>query len=738
MLPRPLTSFIGREDERRRGCAEVSSHRLVTVTGPPGVGKTRLAVEIAADLDAAFDGRCWFVDLTAVSAPALVETTVLAAVDSAVFDGEAAAVFARRLGGARALLVLDNCEQVREATAEIVLRLTEAAEGLHVLVTSRVSLGLAGEHLLPLTPLDVDGAAVALFLDRARSDGAAVDDDRATRDAARAVCQQLDGLPLAIELAAAQVRHLGVERLARLLDEPLQALPHAPKRARLAQRPLADAIAASHRLCTPAQQQAWAALSVFAGDFGVDEASMILAASAADGEPHALLGALVDQSILMTVPREGAMRYRLLATLAAFGRAELARHGREPAVRDAHARWYARIGADLELGWVGPGQAERLRRADAEIANLRAAADHVISSGRHTDLLHDLVALPAAELWWTTGRIDEGGYWLARALGAHREPDGLRGRLLMLAATFAYAARKLDDGDAYLAELDALALPGAYAVGARAFAAGFGLIQHGELEQAVDVLRAGIAVADAEPALVRMQLRSRQLLVFACNGLRRNAAETCDEMLAISQHAGEDYYRAFAEQMLALRAWRRGDAEAARGHLDRALHGSIDFADRPENADLLRVAGLIEERWGDPQVAATLMAAAGTTDRVRLQPAMLGTDELAEPVARLRRYAAAARTGAGMSAREALAFAVRRTNGWAPTPRQLQVADLIRAGRANKQIAVELGLSPKTVEGHIARLMAGLGVSSRAQIAAWAAHPDPAAVFTSPASGPAR
>lgn len=735
MLPRPLTSFIGRGAEAHAVRAGVAESPVVTVVGPPGVGKTRLAIEVAAASGPVFGDRVWFVELAPLaSADAdLVAPAVLAAVGAPARGGDTVAELLRYLGDEPALLVLDNCEHLREAVAGLALSIADACPGAHLLATSRSELGLAGGRIVAVEPFPAAESgragqeAVSLFLDRARSSGAALADDTATRERVAAICARLDGLPLAIELAAARARTLGLEQLGALLDRPLEALSGA-RLASPPQRSLRDSIAWSHRLCSPEERRAWEALAVFAGSFDLPAAVAVLDAEAA----IELVEALVAQSILLTAPAGDGVRYRLLETLRAYGLERLRERGEEDAARDRHVAWYAGIGAALETEWVGPGQAARLERAARELDNLREAADHVLSTGRRPELLRGLVALPAAELWWTTGRLDEGLFWLRRTIDAHREPDELRVRALVLTATFAFARRLLEEGMACLRELRALTRNSTdpYVIGARAFAEGFGQVQAGDPGGAVETLRAGLRVADEHEELIRVRVRARQILVFALNGLGRDAdaAVVCRELAAIAAGAGDEYYRAFADQMLALYAWRAGDREAARRHADAALRASLDFADRPENADLLLVSALLEERWGDRHRAAALMSAAGATDTVGLRPGTIAAEDVDRVVARLSGRAAdqdARRLGASLTAREAIAFALDRERpgpGRAPSPltaRELEVARLIALGLANKQIAAELGLSPKTVEGHIARTMAKLGATSRVQIATW-------------------
>ena len=740
MLPRPLTSFVGRQTERANGVRLIESAAIVTIVGPPGVGKTRLAIEIVRG-GGHFRDRSWFADLGTVTAPALVVSAVLAAIGVPAREEDGAEQIIRRIGTESALLVLDNCEHLVSAVGDLVLRLAADCPGLHVLTTSRIELGVSGERLLVLEPLQTptsQGAetdATVLFVDRAEAAGAVIGTSETERLAVGRICAGLDGLPLAIELAAARTRTIGLQRLAAMVADPLAAAGKPPRVSLLPLRPLRDSIAWSYQLCLPTECTAWAMLAVFTGSFTLDAALAVLTDTGHPAPSVDLVEMLVRQSVVMTeTDARGAVRYRMLDTIREYGRTRLIAEGLEERAVDAHGTWYAARGAELETEWVGPGQSERLRLVEQDLPNIRSAAATVLTRRRRLELLTGLVALPAAELWWTTGRLDEGLYWLRRGLEVCTAPDGLRFRLLVLGATFASAWRRLDEAEGYLIELRCLAAAGddPYRVGAAAFAEGFAAAQRGDHEHAVAVLTDGIRVADADDQLIRMQLRSRQLLIFALNGLRQDAvaARVCAQVIVIADRLGEAYYRAYADQMLALYAWRRGSRTVAQAHARAALRSSLDFPERPENADLLLVSALIEQRWGDPLRAVALHSAAEATDRIGLRPATLDSADVIDAVRQLSAVpgAAAARTaGSSFTAREAIAFALgprlsaRRHGPAVPfTTRELEIANLIAMGMANKQIAARLELSPKTIEGHVTRLMAKLGVTSRVQIATWA------------------
>lgn len=741
MIPRPLTTFIGRQPESRLLRDSVRGHPLTTVVGPPGVGKTRLAVETVRDLAAEFGDRCWFVDLAPVGAPELVAPTVLAAIGAPSREADVLTDLARAIPAEPALLLIDNCEHVASTVAGLAVALLGRCPRLSVLATSRSELGVAGERVVGVQPFDTapsggrPSEAVELFYERADARGAGLGRDDATLELIARICARLDGLPLAIELAAARARVLSLATLDELVVEPLGVLTSAPPQSALPQRSLQASIAWSHRLCSADEQRAWEALAVFAGSFSLPAARAVLAVVDTELSAVDVLDALVARSLLQTVAdTRGGLRYRMLETLRAFARGRLETRAADAArVRRAHAAWYAAIGDDLEVSWVGPGQSEKLADAERDLANIREAAGYAIAASE-AQLVRGLVLRPAAELWWAGGRLEEGMYWLRRTLAM----PGLGGevliRALVLAATFGYGLRLLGEGDDHLDRLTELCrtTDDPYTHGARAYAAGFGQIQHGDPAAAVRTLHGGLRIADADPAFIRMSLRTRQLLAYAYNmlGDEASAAQTCDQIVGYAEPTGEAYFLAFAHQMYAFYAWRRDDRHAARVHARTALDVCLGFPRRPENADLLAVCALIEDRWGDPRRAAILLAAARAADRIDLRPTTTTARDAAEAVAAITQRPADPVThsiGAAMGIDEALAFARGKAGrpGGAErvvfTPRETEIRHMIRLGMANKQMARALGLSPKTVEGHIARLMVKLGVNSRVQIATWTA-----------------
>jgi predicted ATPase/DNA-binding SARP family transcriptional activator len=365
---RPLSPTIGRDAERAAVTAALRNARLLTLVGPGGAGKTRLATEVAVDRSDQSDAGTWFVDLAGVLDVDLLAQTVASTLRVADHAGdEEEALFATLGERGQVLLVLDNCEHVVEGCAAFVGRLLRRCRSARVLATSRCTLGVDGEVVLPVGPLS-DDDAVELLQERARGVGSQLGDpDRAML---LTLCRSVDSLPLAIELVAGQLRVLTVTELAARLDDRLRFSGRrndAPER----QRTLHDTIAWSHRLLPSDTQAAFSRLGVFSGTFTIDAAAAVCATD--DVLSH--LSILLDHSMLVRDATDDGVpaRYRLLETLRLFALEQLVAAGDEASVRRAHAAWYEEVARRAGPHLHGPEEAEWTVRLDADDANLHAA-----------------------------------------------------------------------------------------------------------------------------------------------------------------------------------------------------------------------------------------------------------------------------------------------------------------------------------------------------------------------------
>ncbi|HWH35235.1 MAG TPA: BTAD domain-containing putative transcriptional regulator [Acidimicrobiales bacterium] len=424
-LPTRLSSFVGRDGALRQVADSLDRHRLVTLVGPGGVGKTSLAVEAAATHPVT-DGT-YFVALAGLSDPAAVAPAVACVLGIAdPGPGPAGQTLGRALAHRQVLVVIDNCEHLVEACARLVEELLTTSAGTRILATSREPLDVAGEAQLPVPPLDTDDA-VALFADRARlvdpafsleSDG----------DGVRAVCERLDGIPLAIELAAGWVRSMPVADLAERLEGDLRLLSGGRRTAEARHRTLRATIDWSHDRLDRRQQSLLRRLSVFRGGWTVGAAEAVAAgAEVAAGEVLELLAGLVDRSLV--VAHHG--RFRLLETIRHYATERLDRAGEGEEVRERHARYFLALAEEADAAVRGPQQARWLARLRAEDDNLGAALAWCREGPPRRRAL-GLRLAGALGWYWYLGRQIDGRRELAATLSQDTAAtDGQRARALL-------------------------------------------------------------------------------------------------------------------------------------------------------------------------------------------------------------------------------------------------------------------------------------------------------------------
>src|SRR5215510_3547170 len=451
-LPAELTSFVGRRGELAEVRRLLAGSRLVTLTGVGGVGKTRLALRAAAGLARAFPGGEWLVRLDQLRDEALVAQAVAGALGLQDRGGYApAAALADYLAGRRLLLVLDNCEHLVDAVAELADLLLRAVAGLRVLATSRESLTIDGESVLPVPPLPVPPPgrrltaaeltrfpAVGLFAERAAQvvPGFAVTEANAA--AVAGICRRVDGLPLAIELAAARLPVLSAEQIDARLGDRLGLLTGGSRTQPARQQTLRASIEWSYELCSRAERLLWARLSVFADGFELDAAERICADDRlAAGQVLDLLAALAGKSILTAEHSEGVARYRLPETLREYGHERLQESGEETALRRRHRDWHEQLARQAETDWLSPRLAEWVARLLREHANVQAAQDFCQAEPGEAEAGLRIALHVWLLYYWSAGHVSEGRYRLSQVLARAHEPTVWRARGLLLAGYLA-------------------------------------------------------------------------------------------------------------------------------------------------------------------------------------------------------------------------------------------------------------------------------------------------------------
>lgn len=440
-LVAPLTSFVGRRPEIEAADGLLNRHRLVTLTGPGGAGKTRLAAHVAADRPDQHPDGVWWVDLATTTDSAAVAETMAEAVGAPVIGGRVPAL-RTHLATWRALLCLDNAEHLLDAVASTVEAVLHGCPRVTVLVTSREPLGLPGEAVLAVPPLS-DDDALSLFVDRARLAQPAFALDAAGEAAIRSIAAHLDGIPLALELAAAWVRTLTPQQVEAGLDDRFALLVRGPRGAQRRQRTLFGSIDWSHALLDRTDRIVLRRLAVFAGTFGLSAARELCAGGAVTAaEVLPALGRLVDKSLVVADVRADESRYRLLETIRAFATARLVEAGEDTALRERHLDWFRRF--------VEAAEADREAEADGwrqamviEYENLRAALEWGLAAEDPAPARH--LAAGLAWLWHSDRRGREGIGLLRRAIDVvPEERSGLQARLRTGLALVADTAGPLD------------------------------------------------------------------------------------------------------------------------------------------------------------------------------------------------------------------------------------------------------------------------------------------------------
>ena len=452
-LPAQLSAFIGRDREVAEVRALVESARLVTLTGAGGCGKTRLALQVAAELlDGSGDG-VWLAELAAVTDQDAVPAAICDALRLAVHPGRPALeALLDALALQDVLIVVDNCEHLIGGCAKTAEAIVRHCPRVHLLATSREPLGIGGEIIYRVPSLSLPGPdgsaalapgssdAVALFAERARAHGVVLDVDGQAGPLVVSVCRRLDGMPLAIELAAARLRSMSLAELHDRLDQRFRLLTGGSRTALERQQTLRAAVGWSYSLLTGAERVLLARLSVFAGGFDLDAAEAVCGSGDLDVLAVAdLLGSLVDKSLVVAEPAGAGLRYRLLETIRLFAAERLVEAGDDEAAAVAAAHWAHFLSvAEAAAGYLtGPEQGEWLARLDADLANLRRAAGYAAGRPDGTALVLRLGAALGWRYWLARSREQEALDLLVPVL---RRPDAGAHPALFAAALTAAAA----------------------------------------------------------------------------------------------------------------------------------------------------------------------------------------------------------------------------------------------------------------------------------------------------------
>jgi non-specific serine/threonine protein kinase len=752
-LPAELTSFVGRRPELREVKRLLGTTRLLTLTGSGGAGKTRLALRAAADLSRGFPDGAWLVSLAPVQDPLLVPHAVFSALGvQDLSAGLSLSSLTGYLAGKQMMLVLDNCEHLLDGCAVLASTLVRSCPGLRVLATSRQALGVAGEVRMVVPPMSLpevgsgnaveqalSSDAVWLLSERAAAVVPGFTIDAGNAAGAAELCQRLDGIPLALELAAVRLGSLSLDQLNQGLAEELSILGGGNRGAEARQQTLEATIGWSYRLLDEQERLLWARLSVFAGGFEADAVTEVCCDPRLPAQQIArVLGALVDKSILERQLEGSSARYGLLDTLRQYGRQRLRERGEEVATQKRHLDWICALAGSI--GAWDDRQAEAFVRMSKERDNVWAALDFCSREPGE-------VAAGAGAAWnmmvfWACrGPFSDVRRVLTALAEAAPQRSLARARLLWVAAVMAHrendytACEALCEASLRIGtELrDVAVVAWSLVVGA------IPLWAKGDLAGARQRLESALTVAELmQVTHVELDARSTLCGILTAVGELDRAIELGEEALAMSKSLGELWARGFALNYLGQATWLAGDRPRGEAMAREAAACKHALDDRNGLAIVLETLAWMAAELGQHERAAHLLGAA---ERVHYETSQTlielfrAQHERSESAARgelgATSYAAAFARGRAMTIGDGVAFALGGGQRPKPSPagkleqrsdltgRQLEIARLIADDLSNKQIAARLFLSERTVEAHVTNMLNKLGLNSRVQISRW-------------------
>ncbi|MEU9012379.1 LuxR C-terminal-related transcriptional regulator [Streptomyces sp. NPDC048479] len=750
---------------RRHEVAEVrnrlSGSRLVTLTGVGGVGKTRLASHVAAEVRSAFPDGVWLIELAGLENSELLAQTVAEALEIRDHSSRGPLdILTEHLRDKRTLVILDNCEHLLPQCAVLADSLLRSAPDLKILATSRQVLGLPYEHTLAVPTLGLPSTgkprlslkslarcdAVRLFTERAGAVLPGFSVTEANREAVERICRQLDGIPLGIELAVVRLRALSVQQLLERLDDRFQLLTAGSRAVLPRHQTLRALIDWSYVLCTGQERLLWARASVFTGGFDLEAAEEVCSGDSISREEILdVVTGLVDKSVLLREEPHSTVRYRLLDTLRQYGREQLVAAGHTAPLQRRHRDYYRRLAAEARAELFGPSQVAWFARLHLEHTNLRTALEYSFAESGEAETGLSM----ASDLlyhWITSYYLGEGRRWLDEGLAVCTEPNQVRARALWTNSWLAVIQSETAAAAAMLEESGKLGkrLADDSVVAYTALYSGMIAMYRGDAESAIGLYEDAVARHQAVNDPVGLALALIRLsLVHSFLGDSPRAIAFGEESLRVCDTYGEGWHRAYTTMALGIEVWRQGDARRA-AELEKASLVFNRSLDDPlgvgVNLEVLAWIAATEEQY---ERAARLLGVLQTVWQAIGAPLsgyghlVKYHDECASRTSRAlgaTAFRAAVRKGSQLSYAEALGYALEEHPAAEPsgederpsplTRRETEIAHLVAQGLSNKEIAATLVIAQRTAEGHIEHILSKLGFTSRAQVAVWVLERD--------------
>lgn len=764
-IPAESTTFVGRRRELSDLRRSLADARLVTIVGPGGVGKTRLATRIATDLERGFTHGAWWVELAEARDTAMVTDAVLTGLGLRSQSAERPMqTLVASLRERELLIVLDNCEQVLGISAQLVAEVLRAAPGVRVIATSREPLQVAGERVIPLPPLELPTAAagqgpaelrhneaVALFADRAAAASGTFELTSANQLAVVDLCRRLDGLPLAIELAAVRTRVLSAEQILARLTDRFALLTGGGRAALPRHQTLRTTIDWSYDLLSASEQELMRRLSVFGGRFTLDDVEAVCSFDRASAD-WVLDGmtALVDKSLVAKEEVGGIACYRLHETMREYASGRLREAGEVEPLDEAYVEHYQsrfrELRADLlhniqTILHTGDAVAHRtvqwLNLVDLEMDNIRAALQKCLAD---SDWRRGLELATSIGYYWVTRGTAEGMRWFDDLLATADGAEAGLARAHYFRGWLSMQAGDVDGARVSLARAIDAARAGQQMqqLSESLSAASIAARMAGDPATAKDLLEEAEAMTpdlDHYPASIGlMQARAIDALF---EGDLASAEAASNEGARLSRGIGDLYYLELMLTNLGFVAMIRGDTSGSLARLSEGLRISKETDNRPGQSALLRLLAAVATTSGDPRRAARLFGAGealvspGIASMGPFDPEVARARESAIAALSSEKFEAEVAVGRRLSRDGALRFALGDSDDIAEAieqggagplaKREAEVATLIAEGLSNKQIGARLFISERTVATHVRNILNKLGFDSRAQIASWVA-----------------
>jgi len=763
-LPTELTSFLGREAELSELKELVGKSRLVTISGAGGLGKTRIALHLAADLIDGFPDGVWLVELAALPDPTLAVGAFAKSVGVREVPGTPLLqTLTAHLQTRKCLIVIDNCEHLIDECARLSKHLIAKCPDVTILATSRELLGVPGEQLRRLAPLALPPAtgklsarelmeseAVRLFVDRAWPNQPVPEFDEHRASTILRICQRLDGIPLAIELAAARAKVMTVDDLLVRLDDRFRLLTGGGRTAGPRQQTLRATVDWSYELLDPSERKLFRRLSVFAGGFALADVEAVCAdVGEQSGEILELLAKLVDKSLTMPVDAgDGEAPMRQLETLQQYGRERLIEAGEAELYLRRHADHFLQLAEQAKNAGPSRDDSGWLDRLDRQHDNLRAALQ---TSQTESADLNLRLATALLALWDARGYLTEGRDWLEKALAAWPEETTLRAEALGAAGWLSQRLGDFDRAASNFEESVRIARVTEEGHVAAESLANLALVRllHGQSQLAGPLVREAIAIAeDLDDQYATAGALLVMGLVAYFEGDFDQSKACAERSLALHRELGNEKVAAFLLACLATLALDNQDEAMARANLRESLEISRRMHEKVDVAFVLETCARFAAARSDPTFAVKLAGAAASVRETVGAPAAPPWKAMVEMSQEPAREALGVevaelvwREGRALSLEQAIEEALawlnpqtgvatsnsasaRPDNSQTPaglTKREREVAALVGRGLRNREIASKLFLAPRTVDAHVEHIRNKLDLHSRTQIAAWAA-----------------